>query len=218
MISEGGMDAEHNTQPPAGLLARIGERPFTILGAVWFALVTAYRLTTHAQYASLALFALETAVPATLFAAYLTRERAVVRARGFEATVLPLIGAVLPFAFLEPPFAGRIDVFVALLIPPTTGMVLGYLFLNRSFAIMAEARSLKTGGPYRFVRHPVYACQILCSCIVVLFRPSLLSGVLLAAFIAIQVRRSRVEDRALAEAHGQEFEAYRARVRAFRPF
>lgn len=208
-------------EPRPGLVARVPERAYTALAIVWFALVLAWRLTTRAEYHSLVLFALEAAVPATLLASYLTRERARVRASGFKGAVLPLVGAVLPLALpnlADAPWAqGRGVLFAALLIPPTALMVAGYLFLNRSFAIMAEARALKTGGPYRFARHPIYACQIACTAIVAAFKLSPASLALLAAFVAVQVTRARQEDRVLEEAHGDEWRDYAARVGTFWP-
>lgn len=207
--------------PRPGLVARVSERAWTRLGIVWFALVLAYTLTRRSAYWSLALFALEAAVPATIFAAYLTRETARVRASGFTGSLLPLVGAVLPLALTRLPDApwarGHPALFTTLLLLPTASMVIGYLYLNRSFAIMAEARALKTSGPYRLARHPVYASQIACAGVVAAFKLSPASVALLAGFVAIQIARARCEDRVLEEAHGQEWRDYAARVGSFWP-
>lgn len=39
--------------------------------------------------------------------------------------------------------------------------VAGILALGRSFAVLPAARSVRTGGPYRFVRHPIYVGESL---------------------------------------------------------
>jgi protein-S-isoprenylcysteine O-methyltransferase Ste14 len=39
--------------------------------------------------------------------------------------------------------------------------ILGIISLNRSFAIVAAKREIKTGGMYRFVRHPLYASYLI---------------------------------------------------------
>jgi protein-S-isoprenylcysteine O-methyltransferase Ste14 len=89
--------------------------------------------------------------------------------------------------------------------------VWGYLVLCRSFGIVPEARELKTSGPYRFVRHPVYLGQFLAQGGVWLFfaRLHVVWIGLYIAFVAMQLYRSVLEDRALAAAFGEEYEAYR---------
>lgn len=43
-----------------------------------------------------------------------------------------------------------------------TGLtILGMISLNRSFALVAAKREIKTSGMYRFVRHPLYASYLL---------------------------------------------------------
>lgn len=39
--------------------------------------------------------------------------------------------------------------------------ILGLISLNQSFALVAAKRDIKTGGLYRFVRHPLYASYLL---------------------------------------------------------
>jgi protein-S-isoprenylcysteine O-methyltransferase Ste14 len=92
--------------------------------------------------------------------------------------------------------------------------VWGYLVLCRSFAIVPEARELKTTGPYRWVRHPVYLGQFLAQGGVWLFfaRWHVVWIGLYVVFVALQLYRSKLEDRVLAEAFGDSYEAYRRRT------
>lgn len=92
--------------------------------------------------------------------------------------------------------------------------VWGYLVLCRSFAIVPEARELKTTGPYHWVRHPVYLGQFLAQGGVWLFfaRLHVVWISLYVVFVALQLYRSKLEDRVLARAFGEQYEAYRRRT------
>lgn len=92
--------------------------------------------------------------------------------------------------------------------------VWGYLVLCRSFGIVPEARELKTTGPYRWVRHPVYLGQFLAQGGVWLFfaRLHVVWIGLYVAFVAVQLYRSKLEERVLADAFGETYEAYRQRT------
>ena len=92
--------------------------------------------------------------------------------------------------------------------------VWGYSVLFRSFSIVPEARELKATGPYRLVRHPVYFGQILAQAGVWLFfaRISLFSVSFLALFIGLQLYRSKMEDRVLEEAFGDNYRDWKNRT------
>jgi protein-S-isoprenylcysteine O-methyltransferase Ste14 len=92
--------------------------------------------------------------------------------------------------------------------------VWGYLVLCRSFGIVPEARELKTTGPYRFVRHPVYLGQFLAQAGVLLFfaRTNVVWIGLYCVFVGLQLYRSKLEDRVLADAFGEEYKAWRRRT------
>ena len=49
----------------------------------------------------------------------------------------------------------------ALVVVGTALQIFGLVSLNRSLAIVAAKRDIKTGGLYRFVRHPLYASYLL---------------------------------------------------------
>lgn len=92
--------------------------------------------------------------------------------------------------------------------------VWGYVVLCRSFAIVPEARELKTTGPYRWVRHPVYLGQFLAQAGVLLFfaRTHVVWIGMYCLFVGLQLYRSKLEDRVLAKAFGAEYEQWQKRT------
>jgi protein-S-isoprenylcysteine O-methyltransferase Ste14 len=78
---------------------------------------------------------------------------------------------------------------------------------------------LVQSGPYRFVRHPIYASMLaLLLAAGLLVAPWIAIGIALLLMIAGTEIRVRAEDRLLAERFGQEFANYKARVPAYIPF
>lgn len=99
----------------------------------------------------------------------------------------------------------------------TVGNVLdvwGYAVLCRSFSIVPEARVLKTTGPYRLVRHPIYLGQFVAQAGVWLCFATwhaVWIG-LYMLFVALQLVRSRLEDQVLADAFGEEYQEWKQRT------
>jgi protein-S-isoprenylcysteine O-methyltransferase Ste14 len=71
------------------------------------------------------------------------------------------------------------------------------LILGRSFGIVAANRGIKVAGPYRFVRHPMYAGYIVNHVGFLLAFPSLLNVALYAAELVIQITRILREEAVL---------------------
>lgn len=84
--------------------------------------------------------------------------------------------------------------------------------LGRSFGIVAANRGIRTGGPYRFVRHPLYSAYILTETGYLLENPSLRNWCLFAVVMAFQGVRIVEEERTLAE--DPAYREYRERVRS----
>jgi protein-S-isoprenylcysteine O-methyltransferase Ste14 len=84
--------------------------------------------------------------------------------------------------------------------------------LGRSFGIVAANRGIRTGGPYRFVRHPVYSAYILTEVGYLLENPSLRNWCLFGVVMAFQAIRIVEEERTLAE--DPAYREYRERVRS----
>lgn len=149
----------------------------------------------------------ETALYAVLILAFLCRTNPVQRSRGVREIIIPLLGSVLPFALLlVPPVVAVTDnhtLFFALLwiMAAATGLtVAGMWTARRAFSITVEARTLVTGGPYRYLRHPIYIGEILAAATVAGIRFSLQNLVVLAVFVAIQLYRSYLEESKLNSA------------------
>jgi protein-S-isoprenylcysteine O-methyltransferase Ste14 len=78
---------------------------------------------------------------------------------------------------------------------------------------------LVTAGPYRIIRHPIYA-SMLCLLLGIgfLITPWALFGIALALFLVGTEIRVRVEDALLASRFGETFREYAGRVSAYIPF
>lgn len=71
------------------------------------------------------------------------------------------------------------------------------LTLRRSFGVVAANRGIKVSGPYRLVRHPMYAGYVLTQIGFLLANPSLWNLSLYALALAFQIARIRAEERLL---------------------
>ena len=80
----------------------------------------------------------------------------------------------------------------------TVAQFTGKLFLRRSFGIAPANRGIKTGGMYRFVRHPIYAGYLLAHVGALLLIPSLWNLSIYAVSWAAQIPRILAEERLLS--------------------
>ena len=80
----------------------------------------------------------------------------------------------------------------------TVAQFTGKLFLRRSFGIAPANRGIKTGGMYRFVRHPIYAGYLLAHIGALLLIPSLWNLAIYAISWAAQIPRIMAEERLLS--------------------
>jgi protein-S-isoprenylcysteine O-methyltransferase Ste14 len=84
------------------------------------------------------------------------------------------------------------------------------LTLRRSFGCVPANRGLKLGGPYRFVRHPMYAGYLLCHVAYLLINPNMLNLLLLVLCDCMQIPRLLAEERLLGR--DPRYLAYRDEV------
>jgi protein-S-isoprenylcysteine O-methyltransferase Ste14 len=107
------------------------------------------------------------------------------RIEPFERGDVPLLEAF----FLGPPF----------LIAGTLGAIACKFALGRSFGLVAANRGLQTSGPYRLVRHPMYACYIFTHLGIWFANPLLWNLGVYAATWALQITRILVEEQHLSQ-------------------
>jgi protein-S-isoprenylcysteine O-methyltransferase Ste14 len=86
-----------------------------------------------------------------------------------------------------------------------------FFSLGRSFGLVAADRGVTTRGPYRIIRHPLYASYMVTQLGYLLQSASIWNGAVLAFTWTCQVSRALSEERLLATvpAYGR----YRERVR-----
>jgi protein-S-isoprenylcysteine O-methyltransferase Ste14 len=89
--------------------------------------------------------------------------------------------------------------------------VVAFLYLGKSFGIVAANRGLKVNGPYRLVRHPIYFAHTVTSTGFLIANPSAFNFAVLAIITICQVLRMHAEERVLIE--GTDYSAYAAQVR-----
>ena len=196
----------------ASLPARTGSptrallKPGNILPAcVWLFLVFNQALNSPMPPSpSVVLLILVTTVTLVLFVVRRDATRV-----GGKADLIIALAGTLGVSFLRGPhlqdtrLLPTLVQFVALL-----GWAASLLTLGRSFGIVAADRGLVEHGPYRFVRHPIYAFEALFFLGFLIAVPTLRTAVIILASFALQIIRIVREERILTG-----YAEYRQRVR-----
>ncbi len=102
--------------------------------------------------------------------------------------MLGLAGTLLPLRICE-----------AIMIAGFALQLSAKLTLRRSFGVVAANRGVKASGPYRLVRHPMYAGYALTHIGFLLAGPTLWNLAIYATVLTIAVRRIVAEERVLGE-------------------
>jgi protein-S-isoprenylcysteine O-methyltransferase Ste14 len=155
-------------------------------------------------------FAVEQGV---LVAIFLTRRRSFVTSTLTRDWIFATVGGFLPLALR--PTNGSMETLqwagFAIQISGLSLACLAFLYLGRSFGIVAANRGLKVDGPYRFVRHPIYLCHTITMSGFIAANFGWVNLTIVAAAMICQVMRMGAEERVLT--HTDEYALYRARVR-----
>jgi protein-S-isoprenylcysteine O-methyltransferase Ste14 len=109
------------------------------------------------------------------------------------ATAAPMLVQAAPGRSLVPPAVG-----VALILMGMVVQVHAKLVLGRSMGCVPANRGLKFSGPYRHLRHPMYAGYLLGHFGFLLMNPVLANAALYLACLAMQVPRLLIEERLLS--------------------
>ncbi len=88
--------------------------------------------------------------------------------------------------------------------------------LGRNFSIIPQARKLVQGGPYRFVRHPLYLGEIIGLFGVVLVGVSISKMAIFFLIVGCQIYRAFQEEKLLVEAF-PDYEKYCSKTARFIP-
>ena len=145
----------------------------------------------------------------------LARPSASARREGAIPTVIAFIGtySVWLIPFLP---AGHISPVLQMLsagisLAGSLSIIYAVLHLGKSFSIAPQARKLVIGGPYRFVRHPLYFAEEVAVIGVLLQCNWYAATAFLALHIALQIRRMNYEESLLCAVF-PDYEAYARRT------
>ena len=91
------------------------------------------------------------------------------------------------------------------------------LTLRSAFSLTPEARRLVTGGPYRFVRHPLYLSGAIVALALLAATWSVRAVALFLLWAGVTWLRARAEERVLRRAFPEAYEAYARKTPALVP-
>jgi protein-S-isoprenylcysteine O-methyltransferase Ste14 len=136
----------------------------------------------------------------------LTALLVLIRRRGPMATSLyawaiAIAGTCAPLLVLPTPGGSEFPVAVGATLM-TTGLFVSLAakaFLRRSFGIVAASRGVRRGGPYRLVRHPMYAGYIVTHIGFLMLNPSFWNAAVYALAWATVVMRIAEEEKILSQ-------------------
>jgi protein-S-isoprenylcysteine O-methyltransferase Ste14 len=151
---------------------------------------------------------------------YLRRGPAIATSASVSAHAAALAATWLPFALPllhgaspTPAVQALSDV---LLVCGTSWSVWSLRFLGRNVSVLAQARDVVDRGPYRWVRHPLYAGEIVSSLGVAIAMNTLAAVAFWLALCALQVYRALREEQVLLQAL-PAYRSYRRRTAALLP-
>jgi len=148
---------------------------------------------------------------ALLIGFHLARRRPVAKAHGALPRLVALLGATLTVAMIlldRPPGSVALNVAsAALILIGNYISIVAVMSLGRSLSIMPEARKLVVTGPYRFVRHPLYAAEEIAILGVWLQFMSWPATAILVGHFVIQLWRLGFEEQVLRDSF-PDYEAY----------
>ena len=142
------------------------------------------------------------------------------KAQGIMPRAVAVAGTFAVLGFQHLPGAGlslSVETIALLFVLAGTALTAyALIFLGRSFSIVPEARKLVTTGPYRFVRHPVYAFEEIAVLGLAAQHQQPEATALLLIHFALQFTRLNYEENVLARSF-PEYKEYAARTARLLP-
>ncbi len=132
-----------------------------------------------------------------------TRRLPVAKAAGFGPRAWAFVGANFGYAMLLLPrvtLSGALaGLSTFIVVGGTLGSVVTLMWLGKAFSIFPQARTLVTGGPYAFVRHPLYLCEQWAMLGVALQYRQPWALLMVVVSLGLQFPRMRYEEKVLRE-------------------
>ena len=151
---------------------------------------------------------------------YLRRGPAVATSGSVTGYVAAVAGTLLPFTIPmfrgAAPGAGQVYATTVLVLAGAAWEVWSLRSLGRSLSIIAQARELVDRGPYRWIRHPLYAGEIVSALGIAISVGSPGAFAVWLTFCGLQAYRALREEEILLQAL-PGYRAYRARTGALLP-
>jgi protein-S-isoprenylcysteine O-methyltransferase Ste14 len=182
------------------------------LAAVWFFFAAANFMEWERTNRPVGLGA--TALELTVAVFFVFRRPARTTSRSYlawGATAVATFGVLAARPGGEEPIAGAEPLWAAVQLLGVVFALASIVALGRSFGLVAANRGIRTGGPYRLMRHPLYTAYLVTQAGYVLESPTLRNWSILAAVVIFQVARVFTEERCLG--NDPAYAAYRQRVR-----
>lgn len=157
---------------------------------------------------------------ALIIVAYVRRGAAVATTTSLPASAIAVLATLTPFVLPvlhgQQPGAGRQLAADVLLVTGTSWSVWSLRYLGKNLSVIAQAREVADGGPYRLVRHPLYAGEIVSALGLALAAGTVAALAVWVALAGMQAYRARCEEQVLLRSlpgYGE----YRARTAALLP-
>ncbi len=150
---------------------------------------------------TISLFKLGLLIYYTLIAALFVFRRPIQTRCAWWETVIAVIAAFLPIIVLKDSGGGFTAPGLALMLVALLGMIVAAGNLGRSLAIAPGDRGLVTRGLYRWVRHPLYATELLFYIGWLIAHPAWRNIFGLIASIALLAIRILREERIISDYH-----------------
>ncbi len=165
------------------------------LGILFWSLVTGLFLSLTFQEPSVHNAGLVLYYAMVVF--FLLKRRSQKRGAPWGETVFAWIGAVLPMFIVQVHPSGALLIGSAVQLVALFLTLYSLYSLGYSFGIAPADRGLVTSGPYRYVRHPLYASEILFFLGYLISSPTWRNAAALGIALAVDLARIKMEERIL---------------------